>query len=946
MAHLFVRTVKAQTISGEYHAESPLRFGPTPSANSQPHQNDPETTNAKASRVVQDSDNWSANRIAATLIAGEKATITIPMGPVGVDTGGTSRSGGPWGQYQVRITDGSKSESVYVSGGTCKAGIANCTLIFTPYFGHTANAYTIGSNTSGIQEAINDACGLYSAAEWYKNGKCSVTVPPLRSEAHLGKYDIYGPIFFHASESRLSGYGTVLNNRGRGPAIVNGFLTSVYADGSSIAGFPIGAVSNYAVSNTIEGFGFRSPSASISNDAAFTGSRIKSIQYDTASHLNTITTESPHNLRTGDFVSIMFTDEPSFWGDVPSITVTGPTTFTYYRDYRAGNIARMVSPGLVALQYCALVDNGTGARLVDLHISPSYENGHFNNGLDFWDDENASVINWTNNGIGLTGGMNWVGDMFYSGGAHNLPNHLQQLAPVISIRNGSLTNVNGVFVSNSNGLYIYDTVIQAQPLWQVWAGNPTGNYQGAYISNIYSEVSLRMNGVGSSPWANGGIAGMISAISSGSFLVRGSGGMGGELPNVGSGSITFGYYVVVKDATAGTATAPLPVAVGKSGGSGHLRIMWPRIANGTHVITYDLLRKALPGGSIRGAAGSYVAPYDGGCNGGTKDACGSVAVDVPQGAGFQISYDDDTAASTASYHPNALGTLVPNLEFWPGPIVTAGTPIQTDTEHLVTALASAGITQFSLYCGQYGISTAGGFTSCLNASIVPNNAVPNLPALLLVDGNNSGGTPLGYQYSKGRINIWRKSTLWPQHFITLVDSTPQLTQSTTGYRPPASGKDTWIGTDVSSRTVNLGQAQLAFGAPVAISNYIGNVGDDKGWKERLTETQKSFAVPVIIQKGSTLTVGSGTALSQMKVFATGNVAGSAVPGQSCVDVKAPVPGLTDADQVTGVKPPKPLGNLSVYGYAAGADTLVLHFCNISTGSANVPAGKYSFLGVR
>jgi len=243
------------------------------------------------------------------------------------------------------------------------------------------------------------------------------------------------------------------------------------------------------------------------------------------------------------------------------------------------------------------------------------------------------------------------------------------------------------------------------------------------------------------------------------------------------------------------------------------------------------------------------------------------------------------------------------------------------------------------------MSTAGGFTSCLNASIVPNNAVPNLPALLLVDGNNSGGTPVGYQYPKGRINIWRKSTLWPQHFITLVDATPQLTQSTTGYRPPASGKDTWIGTDVSTSTVNLSQAQLAFGSPIAISNYIGNVGDDKNWKERLTDTQKSFAVPVLIEKGSTLTVGSGTALSQMKVFKTSGVTGSVVPGQACVDVKATAPGLTDADQVTGVKPPRPLGNLSVSAYAGASDTLILHFCNTSTSPASVPTGAYSFLAV-
>ena len=956
-ARVFVDGVKAQTTSPRARSESLVRvsknganaearlnFLSSGTADSRAPQKDSATTDVAVTRVVRDSDNWSVNRIATTLTSGVAATITLPRGPLGIDTGGTMRGGGPWGQYQIRITDGSKSESVYVLGGSCKAGVPNCTVTFVPYFNHAANVYTLGSNTSGIQEAINDACGLYSAGDWYKNGKCSVTVPPLGSEVDLEKYDIYGPIFFHAYESRLSGYGAVLNNRGRGPAIINGYLTPVIADGSSIAGFPIGAVSNYAVSNTIEGFGFRSP-ASVSSDPAFAGSRIKSVQYDAASHLNTITTESPHNLRTGDFVSILFTDHPSFWGDVPSIKVTGATTFTYYRDSRGGDISRISTPGLVALQYCALLDNGTGGHFVDLHIAPTDERGHFNNGIDFWDDENATVVNWTNNGIGLSAGANWVGNMFYSGGARNLPNHKQQLAPVITIRSASLTNVNGAFVSNSNGLYIYDSVIQAQPLWQVWAGNLTGNYQGAYVSNIYSEVSLAMNGVGSSPWPNGGIAGLISARSSGSFLVHGTGTMGGELPNVGNGSMIFGYYVVARDVTDGTATAPLPVAIGKSSGSDHLKITWPRVSSGAHTIVYDLLRKALPAGSMSAAAGSYVAPYDGGCDGGTKAACGAVAVNLPQGTDFQMSHDDNTTLSTSPYHPHAIGNLAANIEFWPGQIVTFGTPIQTDTEHLVTAFTSTGVTQFSLSCGQYGVSTAGGFTSCLNASIVPNNAVPNLPALMLVDGNNSGGAAAGNQYTKGRINLWRKSILWPQHFITLVDSTPQLTQSTTGYRPIASAKDTWIGTDVSTRNVNLTQAQLAFGSPVAISSYIGNVGDDKSWKERLTETKKSFAVPVLIEAGSTLTVGSGTALSQMKMFKTSGVSASGVPGQSCVDIKAVATGLTEADQVTGVKPPKPLGNLSVNAYAGGSDTLILHFCNTSTTPATVPAGTYSFLGV-
>jgi hypothetical protein len=45
------------------------------------------------------------------------------------------------------------------------------------------------------------------------------------------------------------------------------------------------------------------------------------------------------------------------------------------------------------------------------------------------------------------------------------------------------------------------------------------------------------------------------------------------------------------------------------------------------------------------------------------------------------------------------------------------------------------------------------------------------------------------------------------------------------------------------------------------------------------------------------------------------------------------------------RPPQPLGNLSVNGYASAADTVTLHFCNPTTLSVGIPAGVYSFLAV-
>jgi hypothetical protein len=138
---------------------------------------------------------------------------------------------------------------------------------------------------------------------------------------------------------------------------------------------------------------------------------------------------------------------------------------------------------------------------------------------------------------------------------------------------------------------------------------------------------------------------------------------------------------------------------------------------------------------------------------------------------------------------------------------------------------------------------------------------------------------------------------------------------------------------------------LAFGAPISLSNYIGNKGDGTRWKERLTASEKTFAVAVSIQKGNTLTVGEGSPLSRMKIYSTPGIAASNVAAQSCRDVTQTEPGLSKSDLITGITPPKPLGNLSLNAYASAADTLTLHFCNPTTSSVGIPSGVYSFLSV-
>jgi hypothetical protein len=215
-------------------------------------------------------------------------------------------------------------------------------------------------------------------------------------------------------------------------------------------------------------------------------------------------------------------------------------------------------------------------------------------------------------------------------------------------------------------------------------------------------------------------------------------------------------------------------------------------------------------------------------------------------------------------------------------------------------------------------------------------------ATVLQYGTISGGDP---ENRKGRLIFGRGplSSLNRGHYITLVDTNPTKTMNTRGYRPPTDGADTYIGLDNASTQLN--KAQLAFGAPVSISGYIGNEGDGKHWAERLTAKEKTFAVPVVIQQGSSLTVGSGSALSQMKMYKTPVLPQTSVPAQRCVDVHATVTGLSTADQITGITPPVELGNLSVNAYSQSANTLILHFCNPSTAPVRVPSGPFSFFAV-
>ncbi len=155
--------------------------------------------------------------------------------------------------------------------------------------------------------------------------------------------------------------------------------------------------------------------------------------------------------------------------------------------------------------------------------------------------------------------------------------------------------------------------------------------------------------------------------------------------------------------------------------------------------------------------------------------------------------------------------------------------------------------------------------------------------------------------------------------------------------------DAFIGYDHGNG--DSAQVGISFGAPKSLSNYIGNVGDGKSWKEQLTAKAKTFAVPVVIQDGSTFSLGGGEPISSMDIKHV-EMKGGSVPSQSCVDMDLVAAGVSNVMQVVALTPPGPLGDLSLNAYVPKQNTVLLHFCNVSTRASNIPAGDYSFFAVR
>ncbi len=515
---------------------------------------------------------------------------------------------------------------------------------------------------------------------------------------------------------------------------------------------------------------------------------------------------------------------------------------------------------------------------------------------------------------------------------------------------------------SGNGLRVSDSVVQGFSQYGIRTGSPTGAYNGnTQLDDDYFEVGGCTNpdyvDAGAKGAAAQGMAGVITQ--GGQVTAHASTGLAGAMPQFGcsakNGNVQFNYWAVANlNGLSGSKGASAPLYLGNTPAkcSGTLTGYFPAVhANTGESITYDILRTS-------GSGSNVVAPYAGGCPGGSVSACGSVMVGKVAGGGAIESFTDNVANNTDAYNLAPMD-FVPYLGFWPGNLVLSA-PSNTDRTQVPVAtfagesdlIGGTGVGIVSVN-GNYAPSAfslvgTGGAYSLLNGSTGGLGSVGvqlggyNTATLLMRSKD-------GYAEAanlKGRLNFIGTDLTGFHNgsIITLVDSNPDKTVATSNYRPTMDSEDVWIGSD-NAAYANRKNVPLAFGAPVSISNYINTLPDGTNWKERLTAKEKTLAVPLLIKDGNTFTLGAGTALSRMKIYTTNKLAGTPVPGQSCLDLAGTATGLSMKDEVTGVRPPAGLGNLSLNAYAQEANTVTLHFCNPSGAAVNTPAGTYSFLAV-
>jgi hypothetical protein len=514
---------------------------------------------------------------------------------------------------------------------------------------------------------------------------------------------------------------------------------------------------------------------------------------------------------------------------------------------------------------------------------------------------------------------------------------------------------NGIDNQDANTLRVSDSVVQGYAQFGIRSAGSFNNV-AATLDNIYMEVGNATNPLG---------VGTAGLISEGFISVMHSTSPAGKLPlfgSSGSGPL-FAYYIVVHSSIG--ISAPYLVGYAYASSLSGITVKWPQPKAGIGgTLTYDLLRQTVPD-----LGANTVAPY------------GRGNFFLYQGISGNCSNGVCSAVDTGVLSTNTVtapSTYAPALTFWPGSVIlteptdsgttNGGEPrLYTDIIGPSTSINLGGLinsyganapTVFAQQCS--GLNTWSSiWVSCLAGDSISNNFAP-IGALLLQSGLVASDEPGGY---KGRLNLMAPyGAMAATHLITLGDSNPAKTLATPGHRPTNDANDTWIGLDNPDANVN--QFQLAIGAPVSISSYIGKTGNPQTDTplERLSLSAKTFNIPIIANQSITAnqsvtanaqiisTLGNGTAPFSVSSstavgnltsqFAqglsltgtTGSIGGSSLNAGQCASGTVNIQGAGSAMTAVASPTSSPFDvsghGLAIWAFVSNANTVTVEVCAI------------------
>jgi hypothetical protein len=475
----------------------------------------------------------------------------------------------------------------------------------------------------------------------------------------------------------------------------------------------------------------------------------------------------------------------------------------------------------------------------------------------------------TNEGAGgvIRCTANFCGALVYARGD-------QGAAPVVNIDHleASLQcSGNGVRYSAGNSLHVMNSVVQGFNQYGIYYA---GGLQSLMVGGTYEESS----GSCTNPVYPGSVGSNVGILSNNDLTYVGDDPIGGQFPSFlagSAGSQVNNYYVVVHSSALGN-MGMFRIGSCLTTGTGNCTTYWPQPnLDGLGTVTYDELRTVGTSAIPPNGTGPYAV-----ATGITQSVCSTAG----------ICSNVDAQTGTSSYTV-AVAIAAPKMNFWPGAVVLG----KAAHLHINDCGQGSGIITTSylptVYCNHSTPGSAGGYTPFWEVAKEGDsigNGNPAVGAALKQAGPASGAASSGLTGLYGFLNT---ASLGQTDMLTFAYSNPFLTLATPGYRPAASATDTAIGFDSVASTPATA-AQMAFRAPVAISEYIGSLFDNSSYKERLTSSAKTFNVPVTVNGNLTVTGtcagcsgGSGTVngggATQM-AFYSGS--GTAVSGDS---------GLTD-----------------------------------------------------